>query len=243
MSDAQRLVPGAPPQIAVSKSQQKRKKKAAGGGAAAGKPAGSSDAGSVAPSAIPDAAAAALVDKAPEPAEIKDGAVAPELVAPEAANGGALTPAPNEKRSPVYDLVHKRQKAMGKKLVSACDVRMCGAGLSVAVFFFWRRRACKGMRRAIMRRSMKIRRRRWARCRGSRPCTRSWRMLKLPSRFVLYAFTPRMRADGMNRNTMQSRHPRLLHNVLKMRRANNKTSLKLSQMLRYDMKAVLRDDY
>ena len=108
----QRTVPGAPPPIVQSKSQQKKKRK--GGASAGAKPA--SDAGTVTPALIPDAAAAALVDKAPDEAAIKDGAVSAELVV-EAET--VPTSAIEQKRSPVYDLVHKRQRLLGKKIVSA----------------------------------------------------------------------------------------------------------------------------
>ena len=69
------------------------------------------------PVVIPTPLAAALVEKAPTEVDVKEGAVAPELVAqpPEA-------PSPVEepaiKLSPIVDLVSKRIKAIQKKLVS-----------------------------------------------------------------------------------------------------------------------------
>lgn len=109
MSDAPtpttRIVPGAPPPAPLSKSQKKRRKGAKG----------KSEAES--PVVISTPLAAALVDHAPTEADVKQGAVAPELVAqPEE----SLLPVeePAIKLSPIVDLVSKRMKATHKKLVS-----------------------------------------------------------------------------------------------------------------------------
>ncbi|KAF5348723.1 hypothetical protein D9758_006791 [Tetrapyrgos nigripes] len=97
----QRIIPGAPPPSALSKSQLKKKRKTK---------AKADD--SEAPVSIPDTTSAALVEKAPEPEEVKKGAVAPELVAqPE-------PPVRKEaKSSPIVELVNKRIKATNKKLM------------------------------------------------------------------------------------------------------------------------------
>ncbi|GLB45084.1 hypothetical protein LshimejAT787_1901620 [Lyophyllum shimeji] len=69
------------------------------------------------PVAIPDATSAALVEQAPDAADIGEGSVAPDLVAqtePE------VPPLPAEevllKPSPIVELVHKRLKATTKKI-------------------------------------------------------------------------------------------------------------------------------
>lgn len=103
----QRIVPGAPPPTPLSKSQKKKRK--------VKKP---TESGSDSPVAIPDAASAALVEQAPEPTDIREGSVAPELVAePES----QAPPLPEEevllKPSPIVDLIHKRLKATTKKIV------------------------------------------------------------------------------------------------------------------------------
>ena len=102
----QRIVPGAPPPVPLSKTQKKKRK--------ANKP---KDADS--PIAATDAAAAAVLEKAPEPIEVQEPTLAPETV-PSTENPS--TPLPEEeillKPSPIVDLVHKRLKATSKKIVS-----------------------------------------------------------------------------------------------------------------------------
>ncbi|TFK44212.1 hypothetical protein BDQ12DRAFT_717381 [Crucibulum laeve] len=103
-----RIVPGAPPPAPLSKTQ-KKKRKAKG---KSGEPTADSPV-----TAVPDATAAALIEKAPEPVEVQEGALAPELVAqPET----EAPPLPEEevllKPSPIVDLIHKRLKATTKKI-------------------------------------------------------------------------------------------------------------------------------
>lgn len=102
----QRIVPGAPPPLPVSKSQKKKRK-------AVSKPRADDAPASV---SIPDSTAAALVEKAPEPADIKQGAVAEELVA---APQELLPEMPAEKpKSPTIEFLNKRIKLQTKKIVS-----------------------------------------------------------------------------------------------------------------------------
>ncbi|RDB16820.1 hypothetical protein Hypma_002371 [Hypsizygus marmoreus] len=103
----QRFVPGAPPPVALSKSQKKKRK--------GKKPADESTPDS--PVAVPDAVSAALIEQAPEASDIREGSVAAELVAqPEV----QASPLPEEevllKPSPIVDLIHKRLKATTKKI-------------------------------------------------------------------------------------------------------------------------------
>jgi hypothetical protein len=117
MSDQQpRIVPGLPPSEpstpGLTKNQKKRLKKA---GASQG-----SASPALTPTAIPDTTTAALVDHAPEPAAVQNGLVAPILVAdPSAAPSESGRP-----KSAVWDLVNKRQKALGKKIVRAFHIKM-----------------------------------------------------------------------------------------------------------------------
>lgn len=102
----QRIVPGAPPPKAPTKSQKKKRK---------GK--GGKD-----EPAIADATSAALVETAPEtPAD-----VAPELAAPEEAKVAVAQTAPEvpleegeKKKNPLIEVIHKRLKVHGGKLVSS----------------------------------------------------------------------------------------------------------------------------
>ncbi len=72
------------------------------------------------PLAVPDAHAAAFIEKAPEPAEIKEGAVAPELVAqPDATQSGADEYEGSKKHSSVVELIYKRMRTLSKKIVSS----------------------------------------------------------------------------------------------------------------------------
>ncbi|KAF4567377.1 hypothetical protein EYR40_006376 [Pleurotus pulmonarius] len=103
-----RFVPGAPPPPPLSKSQRKRRAKTGG----------KSEQAPDSPVVIPDAMAASLVEKAPDAVDVKEGSVAPELVAqPETQ---ATTPLPEEegvlKNSPIVELVTKRLKATNKKI-------------------------------------------------------------------------------------------------------------------------------
>ncbi|KAF9462273.1 hypothetical protein BDZ94DRAFT_1290334 [Collybia nuda] len=105
-SVAQRIVPGAPPPVPLSKSQKKKRK--------AKKP---TESVPDSPVALTDAGSATLIDRAPEEAEIREESVAPELVVqPEE----QAPPLPEEdvllKPSPIVDLIHKRLKATTKKI-------------------------------------------------------------------------------------------------------------------------------
>lgn len=101
-----RAVPGAPPPKPLTKSQLKKKRKT------------KSKAETDAPVTIPDITSAALVEKAPEPADLQEGNVAPELVVQPEAQAPQL---PEEdavvKPSPIVDLITKRLKATTKKIV------------------------------------------------------------------------------------------------------------------------------
>ncbi|EGO00239.1 hypothetical protein SERLA73DRAFT_168035 [Serpula lacrymans var. lacrymans S7.3] len=109
MVEATRVVPGAPPPAPLSKSQRKKRKAATGNSKA--KSAESVD-GSV---TIPDSTAAALVEKAPEETDIKEGSIAPELVA-STEEVQALDDESSLKPSPIIELLQKRCKALNKKI-------------------------------------------------------------------------------------------------------------------------------
>ncbi|KAF8070001.1 hypothetical protein FPV67DRAFT_1485758 [Lyophyllum atratum] len=102
----QRIVPGAPPPAPLSKSQKKKRK--------AKKPTESTP---DSPVVIPDAISAALVEEAPDAADVREGSVAPELVAQVEPQTPIL---PEEelllKPSPIVELIHKRLKATTKKI-------------------------------------------------------------------------------------------------------------------------------
>ncbi len=102
-----RIVPGAPPPAPVTKSQKKKRK--------GPKTKEGSDAGSHV--VVPDTTSAALIEKAPEEAEIKEGVVAPQLVAQPSED--AQTPTTDVKPSPVVEMLNKRLRTNGKKIVSA----------------------------------------------------------------------------------------------------------------------------
>ncbi|KIK67488.1 hypothetical protein GYMLUDRAFT_108702, partial [Collybiopsis luxurians FD-317 M1] len=104
----QRLVPGAPPPPAVTKSQLKKKRKGKGK---------TSEQTADSATEIPDATAAALVEKAPEVSDIQGGIVAPELVAqPSQSESLPATEDTTLKLSPIVELVNKRLKAANKKM-------------------------------------------------------------------------------------------------------------------------------
>lgn len=99
-----RLVPGAPPP--ASKSQKKKRK-------AAKKPSEQAEE----PVVVPDAHTAALIDHAPSETDVKEGAVAAELVV-RADSTRPVTPAVDEiKLSPIVDMISKRLKTTNKKMV------------------------------------------------------------------------------------------------------------------------------
>jgi hypothetical protein len=69
---------------------------------------------------IPDSTSAALIERAPDPSDVKDGPVADSLlVDPHRANGiPSSQPAADEaKHSPTVDLIQKRIKTTNKKIV------------------------------------------------------------------------------------------------------------------------------
>ena len=111
-----RIVPGAPPPMQLSKSQKKKRK------AAAEKKKDEPPAQQT----IPDTTAAALVEKAPAPAEVKEGVVAPALVAQPSVDEALAED--SFKLSPIIKIIDKRLKATTKKLVRdacfACRVLM-----------------------------------------------------------------------------------------------------------------------
>lgn len=103
-----RIVPGAPPPAPVTRSQKKKRK------TAKQKP---SDPVPEEHVDVPDSTSAALIEKAPTESDVKEGSVAPELVAqPEE------TQSPVDentiKLSPIIDMLSKRLKAIQKKIVS-----------------------------------------------------------------------------------------------------------------------------
>lgn len=104
-----RLVPGAPPPIALSKSQRKKKKTKAKSG----------DEDPEQQVVILDPTSAALTEKAPEPSDIQEGVVAPQLVAQPSEDTTELA---EPKLSPIVDLITKRLKATNKKIVRAFTV-------------------------------------------------------------------------------------------------------------------------
>lgn len=104
----QRIVPGAPPPTPLSKSQIKKKRKTK---------AKTNESTPDSPVTIPDAASAALVDKAPEPSDVQEGTIAPELVAQPEETKVEEELEVSWKPSPIVELVQKRLKATTKKIV------------------------------------------------------------------------------------------------------------------------------
>ena len=106
---APKLVPGAPPPppAPASKSQKKKRRTGAGKGDDGASTPASASVG------LPDTHAASLTEKAPTEADVKKGAVAEQLLAHSDAGE-----APGPKASPIVDLLNKRLKNVGKKIVS-----------------------------------------------------------------------------------------------------------------------------
>ena len=79
---------------------------------------------------MPDAAAAALIETAPTETDVKEGAVAAELIAaPETPAPREVSPLPEDgsvvggvRSSPIVEMLSKRLKATGKKIVRPCLV-------------------------------------------------------------------------------------------------------------------------
>jgi hypothetical protein len=104
-----RIVPGAPPPTPVSKSQKKKRK------AVKGK--GEPDNTAI----ISDTTAASVSDQKPDASDEKEATVPPNhVVGPSASEAPPSTTEDDigYKPSPVVDLVHKRLKAIHKKIVS-----------------------------------------------------------------------------------------------------------------------------
>lgn len=110
-----RVVPGAPPPAPISKSQKKKRK------ATAIKKSTSEQSNGADHVVVPDATASALIDQAPTQNDIKEGSVAPELVAQsEAQVTREVSPVPGSvetKPSHIVDMLNKRVKATTKKIV------------------------------------------------------------------------------------------------------------------------------
>ncbi|KAF8552515.1 hypothetical protein OG21DRAFT_1477706 [Imleria badia] len=105
ITSALRLVPGAPPPIASSKSQRKKRKTGT-----KSKTPGSPAEGSV---TLPDAPSVVPADSAPNETDPKEDNAAAEHVAPsEAPTHDDLNP----KSSPIIELVQKRMRALNKKI-------------------------------------------------------------------------------------------------------------------------------
>ena len=104
-----RIVPGAPPPTPLSKSQKKKRK--------AKKPAEST------PESPTILDPSALVEKAPESVETREGSVIPEQPAqPESQATPALEEELGLKLSPIVELITKRLKATTKKIVRSVDI-------------------------------------------------------------------------------------------------------------------------
>ena len=111
-----KFVPGAPPPAPPKATKKKRRgvKKDGAEDSAPQTPAGATN-------ALPDTLAAALTDHAPTETDVKQGAVADELIAkPETKERELTTPVPDSeetKPSPVIEVINKRLKTIGKKIV------------------------------------------------------------------------------------------------------------------------------
>ena len=128
-----RIVPGAPPPPPLTKTQKKKRRAAKKEGVAGGAVDSEPDTPATNNVVLPDTHAAALTEKAPGQKDMKSGAVADELLAKRSTTPAApASEAPRSeaggdaggsvigsaKSSPVVDLLNKRLKALGKKIVS-----------------------------------------------------------------------------------------------------------------------------
>ncbi|KAH6914491.1 hypothetical protein BKA70DRAFT_1182739 [Coprinopsis sp. MPI-PUGE-AT-0042] len=105
-----RIIPGAPAsESTLSKSQKKRRR---------GGKKGDADEPTTEPVTVPDTTTAALIDHAPALADIREGSVAPSLVAAPESTGSPLQGESDLllKNSPIVELVTKRLKATTKKI-------------------------------------------------------------------------------------------------------------------------------
>lgn len=102
----QRLVPGAPPPAPAAKTQKKKRK-----------PAAKSDDGTHVE--VPDPISASQIETAPSTDDVKDGSVAPQLLAKPEDIPEATTPIQDgtQKTSLLVEMVNKRMKATNKKIV------------------------------------------------------------------------------------------------------------------------------
>lgn len=105
-----RIVPGALPPAPLSKSQQKKKRKGPKG----------DDSQAASPIVVSTPLEASQPDVAPSAAAVKERLVAPQLTATISIDAqSAVDDDLGYKPSPVVDLVHKRLKAITKKIVSS----------------------------------------------------------------------------------------------------------------------------
>ena len=109
ITPAIRIVPGAPPPAPVSRSQKKKQKKT-GSKKSSDQPEEQS--------AVPDAHTAALIEHAPSESDVREGSLAPELVARTDSAGPVSPGGVDETKSPVIEMLNKRLKASNKKIVS-----------------------------------------------------------------------------------------------------------------------------
>lgn len=131
---SQRIVPGAPPPAPPSKNQIKKKRKSAKAKGGSEANVSQTQSPAVATVSIPDSTSAALVEKAPAEEDVKEGAVADELVAH--SSNGSVVPAPESTGdapaagsaalgSPVVEIISKRLKAATKKIVRELLLLLC----------------------------------------------------------------------------------------------------------------------
>lgn len=111
MAETSRLVPGAPPPPPISKSAAKKKRKAA--------QVGGTSSGAASPVVVnATLAPSSQVEKAPSVVDAKEGLLAPQITATVSVDAqSAVDDDLGYKPSPVVDLVHKRLKAIHKKIV------------------------------------------------------------------------------------------------------------------------------
>lgn len=102
----QRIVPGAPSPVPLSKSQQKKKRKS-----------GKTESTADSPITVQDFVSAAFIEKAPDSPDAREGSLATEPIV----HPGSQTPLVDDdlllKLSPIVDLIHKRLKVTTKKIV------------------------------------------------------------------------------------------------------------------------------
>lgn len=121
----QRIVPGAPPPPPLSKSQKKKRK------SVKPKVADAHPAESIL--AISETKSAALVEKAPEEADVKIGVIAEEPIAPPEPIQDLVA---SKKPSPVVELLNKRIKVQTKKLVSPFLILFLVRSFAASNYFF-----------------------------------------------------------------------------------------------------------